>query len=355
MNSCSQSKGLERSISIYDNVDIKESIEAAKRLSAIDISQNRPNSRQSRQLSGTHSPESLKFQPKSNEDKQKTERKQVFEDSFESTKTLSQNDLKPMTETKELIIDESISHITYSTSQTDSQKQTNGSTDIKHNLYSIQTKTSSEFETLGTESSLNASLNSDLVEVKEQKSYLKNEFFSQSMVRTIETTVCEMSGSSSALQNTNSVQTIDRKEEVFEENEESLTHLENKTESNGQIGSRTSPLRTVYKRNSEKRESSASLVSPTSPVRGSLIPRYIANTPNQNSMKFQTRNESNNSSQIKNSFVKNKSSDETTKLRIFVPYSHSDRNNDNKIQLRVDSPTLQLKKSDPKCLPTVDT
>ncbi|CAG2161966.1 unnamed protein product [Oppiella nova] len=64
----------------------------------------------------------------------------------------------------------------------------------------------------------------------------------------------------------------------------------------------------------------------------------------------------NNSSQIKSSFIKQKSSsEESTKLRIFVPFSHSDQQNDNKIQLRVDSPTLQLKTTEAKRLPVVDT
>ena len=49
-----------------------------------------------------------------------------------------------------------------------------------------------------------------------------------------------------------------------------------------------------------------------------------------------------------------KAGGDETKLRIFVPYSHRDSHADNKIQLRVDSPTLQLK-TDSKCLPAVDT
>ncbi len=106
------------------------------------------------------------------------------------------------------------------------------------------------------------------------------------------------------------------------------------------------------------------MLSPTSPTaKPSLIPRYIATNHATNntslsssSFKPQLRYESN--SQIKSSFVKSRStSDESTKLRIFVPYHYEDKaNNDsNKIQLRVDSPTLQLKQNDSNCLPAVDT
>jgi len=174
-------------------------------------------------------------------------------------------------------------------------------------------------------------------------------------------------------ENLSFVETVVKKEELSiekvdtkYEKEESKTSNESKSQKNkpevinGAIGSRTSPMRTPWKKGSEKRQGMV-LVSPTSPtvVKPSLIPRYIASNHNQSlsssSLKSETRYDSN--MQIKSSFVKNKStSDDSTKLRIFVPYHYEDKANDsNKIKLRVDSPTLQLKQNDSNCLPAVDT
>ena len=156
------------------------------------------------------------------------------------------------------------------------------------------------------------------------------------------------------------------------------------------IGKRNSPLRTPWKKGSEKRQGLV-LMSPTSPTsssdssfinndkkneRPSLIPRYInAKSNNQTSTNSLGSSPSSSSSQMKhdssNSRIKplgaefpkhnNKSksnqNDEPAKLRIFVPYQYEKQANQydsNKIKLRIDSPT-QLNSKESNYLPAVDT
>lgn len=162
------------------------------------------------------------------------------------------------------------------------------------------------------------------------------------------------------------------------------------------IGNRNSPLRTPWKKGSEKRQGLV-LMSPTSPTssssdssftnndkkneRPSLIPRYINTKSNSNSNNQTSTNSlgsspsSSSSSQMKhdssNSRIKplgadfpkhnNKSksnqNDEPAKLRIFVPYQYEKQANQydsNKIKLRIDSPT-QLNSKESNYLPAVDT
>ena len=137
-----------------------------------------------------------------------------------------------------------------------------------------------------SDSSLNQTLPSDSVVIKE-KSYANNEseesFISQSVVKSVETHANQTTSGTTSIEKSNSI-SINERQELYHENE-TIIRFESKVE-NGELGSRTSPLRTYYKKSTEKRQTT-SVVSPTSPVRGSLIPRYVANnTPNQNPLQI---------------------------------------------------------------------
>ncbi|CAG2180748.1 unnamed protein product, partial [Oppiella nova] len=154
-----QSK-LQRSISIYDNVDIHECIEAAKWLSAVDSPQHRPRSRESRTLSA-HSQE----------------------------------------------------------------VETHSQTDVKSDVKEITEKNESE-----------------------------NEFFHKNETNGEKHEMKTISSSSisenySSFTSANESQT----QALFERNESKIS-METKSQTNGEIGSRTSPMRTAYKRGTEKRQ-----------------------------------------------------------------------------------------------------
>ncbi len=392
-SSIDQSK-IQRSLSFYDNVDVNESIEAANRLSGIEITKellhsSRPNSRESRK-----SPIAINQEIRSsieNETKltSETETKTLstidstnlsIETDSTSNKINSTTNLKSSAEEISNIIEEiRFENIdkTYEITNSNTFSFTTTSKYIDFKRNSNETEFETEFVQAWPDSTDNACLTSLTILpiisdntnnhqlIKESSDEL---FFEFEKIQ-IENNSNEIISDSSILHtnnhNSSSVKTIIEKEELSiqtKENEsieskrlKESTFQNNKTEViNGAIGSRTSPMRTPWKKGSEKRQGMV-MLSPTSPtVKPSLIPRYIAtnNTSlSSSSFKPQVRHESN--SQIKS----RSTSDESTKLRIFVPYHYEDKaNNDsNKIQLRVDSPTLQLKQNDSNCLPAVDT
>ncbi len=400
-SSIDQSK-LQRSLSFYDNVDVNESIEAANRLSGIDMTKEslhsrRPNSRESRK-----SPIAINQEISSSVENEikltsETETKTLstidstnlsIETDSTSNKINSTTNLKSSAEEVSDIIEENRFEYIDKTYEITNSNTFSFSTTSKYIDFE-RNSNETEFVQAWPDSTDNACLSSLTILpiisdntnnhqlIKESSDKL---FFEFERIETIENNSNQIISDSSILnannQNSSSIKTVIEKEELSiqkndlkNESIESKSSKEskfqnNKTEViNGAIGSRTSPMRTPWKKGSEKRQGMV-MLSPTSPTaKPSLIPRYIATNHATNntslsssSFKPQLRYESN--SQIKSSFVKSRStSDESTKLRIFVPYHYEDKaNNDsNKIQLRVDSPTLQLKQNDSNCLPAVDT
>lgn len=363
---------LERSISIYDNVDITESIEAAKRLSAIEASPSRPNSGLSAHMS-THS------QDTSNVSKVSQEIKEVSKDLVESIKAIDEKELSSaLRQTKETDFIESIA-------SEDCEIKSDYQNNVLDQLESISGHFDPSLDQpLGPTHDPNPRPHSPHLSSKTVvRTETKSEIFRESSVELMkERLATKTITSSSVCENSTSIVTNNEKQILLQNKE--ILRFESKAETNGEFGSRTSPLRTAYKRGSDKSQPMvATGLSPTSPTKPSLIPRYVANTLNSNQVSVdspvrpQTRTNSN-SSPINSAFARSKSSGDETKLRIFVPYSHSDQHNDNRIQLRVDSPIdgrLQTKTSKQtkqtkqlnndsidaidskhsKCLPAVDT
>ncbi|CAG2115921.1 unnamed protein product, partial [Medioppia subpectinata] len=196
---------LQRSISIYDNVGIDESIEAAKRLSAVDGQHQRPRSRESKQLSAqSHESDThLSY----NEVKESTQRNENIVESIQ-TNEKSDSNVTDFKDSKDSVFVDSVLQTNHMKSDANIDNSINYTKNISQDL--SQTKqTSSE----STHNETISTLNGNTSHIKSE-----NEFYNKTEKTNEETSVQTITTSSNA-ENYNTFSTENERQELFERNE----------------------------------------------------------------------------------------------------------------------------------------